>query len=113
MWASDGAGAGCNSGAAATWANALLFCEGSSFAGYTDWRLPNAIELQGIVNYGESAAPYINSAYFPGTVSAYHWTSTTYVPNTTRVWAVSFNNGVVGFGSKTSSIYVRCVRAGP
>ena len=33
------------------WKHALMYAEGSELAGYSDWRLPNVKELQGIVDY--------------------------------------------------------------
>jgi hypothetical protein len=36
------------------WEHALLYAGNSEFAGYTDWRLPNVVELQGIVDYSYS-----------------------------------------------------------
>ncbi|WP_178985218.1 Lcl C-terminal domain-containing protein [Winogradskyella helgolandensis] len=33
------------------WKAALIYAEGSELAGYSDWRLPNIKELQGIVDY--------------------------------------------------------------
>ncbi len=38
------------------WENALSYAEGFEYAGYTDWRLPNAKELQSIVDYTRSPA---------------------------------------------------------
>ena len=84
-----------------------------AYAGYTDWRLPNVRELMSIVDYGAAAAPRINTTAFPGAVSDYYWTSTTYVPTTTNAWYVYFNSGSVYYNLKTTSSYVRCVRAGP
>ena len=102
---------------AQTWESALTSCtvtlNGMAYAGYTDWRLPNVRELMSIVDYGAAAAPRINTTAFPGTVSNYYWTSTTYVPNTTVAWGVYFNSGIVNGSSKTYGSYVRCVRAGP
>jgi hypothetical protein len=34
------------------WSDALAYCEGLDYAGHSDWRLPNAMELQSIVDYG-------------------------------------------------------------
>ncbi len=48
MWAQDDSGKGLN------WKDALAYCEESELAGYTDWRLPNVKELQGIVDYTRS-----------------------------------------------------------
>ena len=52
-----------------TWEDALTQCENLSFAGYTDWRLPNKRELFSIVHFG-TYAPAINTTYFPNTQSA-------------------------------------------
>jgi hypothetical protein len=36
------------------WEDALVYAEGLALAGYNDWRLPNAKELQSIVDYTRS-----------------------------------------------------------
>lgn len=51
MWAQDDSGVGM------TWEEALAYVEAqnaTSYLGYSDWRLPNAKELQSIVDYGRS-----------------------------------------------------------
>ncbi len=48
MWAKNDNGEGLN------WEDALLYAENAEIAGYTDWRLPNAKELQSIVDYSRS-----------------------------------------------------------
>lgn len=40
-----------DSGYGMVWREALAYCEDLTFAGYDDWRLPNAKELQSIVDY--------------------------------------------------------------
>lgn len=76
---------------AMTWENALEYAENMAFAGYSDWRLPNAKELQYIVDYTRSpdttgspaldpvfhTTPIVNEAGqkdFP-----FFWTSTTHM----------------------------------
>lgn len=49
-----------DSGSGMIWEDALDYCESLSLAGGTDWRLPNAKELQSIVDY--SRAPSLGSA---------------------------------------------------
>ena len=97
-----------------SWTSALAQCAGLTYpaGSYADWRLPNALELFTIVKQ-EGAAPFIDQTAFPGTVSGYYWTSTTYVPSTTGAMSVYFVSGFVLNVSKTNVNYVRCVRAGP
>ena len=112
IWVKDGNSAGCNNGAVLTWEQALTFCEGLSYAGYSDWRLPNIRELESIVNNGEPL-PAITVLSFPNTKSSGYWASTTDVGSTSLAWIINFNGGDIALGSKTTSYYVRCVRAGP
>ena len=91
-----------------TWQHALKYCEDSTYAGYSDWRLPNKNELASLLDPGKSSAPYSN---FPDMPSNWFWSSSTYVINTLYAWFVSFNSGYVDVNGKTSDfIYVRCVR---
>jgi hypothetical protein len=63
------------------WRSALAYCENLNFGGYTDWRLPNAKELQSIVDYTRSPAtsgtPAINPVFGYSNVEPYYWSSTT------------------------------------
>ncbi len=80
-----------DSGVAYDWAAALAYAENLSFAGHDDWRLPNAKELQGIVDYTRSPSttgsaaidPLFNSTAITdaegGANYAYYWTGTTHV----------------------------------
>lgn len=48
MWMQNDSGVGLN------WGEALAYCENLDHAGYSDWRLPDAKELQSIVDYTRS-----------------------------------------------------------
>jgi len=57
MWMSEDSGnfnIGENSDGALSWEEALTWAEGLEYAGYDDWRLPNAKELQSILDYSRS-----------------------------------------------------------
>ena len=97
---------------AQVWQTALTTANNSTFANYSDWRLPSVKELQSLVETG-CHSPAINTALFPNTPSTYFWTSTTYAPNASVAWVVDFDNGGVSVnGSKSGGLGVRLVRAG-
>lgn len=81
---------GDDSGEGMDWGDALSYCESLTLAGYDDWRLPNATELQSIVDYtknlDQTSSPAIDPIF--GTSSIVNeagevdypnfWTSTTH-----------------------------------
>lgn len=84
--------------------NALNLC------GSNTWRLPTAVELQTIVDYGKGNAPTVDTNYFPNTrTDTWYWTSAPYAPQSGYVWGVDFSNGLVKAGSNTSGAAVRLV----
>ncbi|MBO4696403.1 MAG: DUF1566 domain-containing protein, partial [Lachnospiraceae bacterium] len=91
-----------------TWQDALSYCEDSTYAGYSDWRLPNKNELLSLFNYEKSEVPY---SYFPDMPSNYFWSSTTYAGNRYSAWLVDFVESSVST-NKSGSYHnnARCVR---
>ncbi|MEA2013790.1 MAG: DUF1566 domain-containing protein [Thermodesulfobacteriota bacterium] len=84
-----------------------------NFGGFSDWRLPSIKELSSLVNSDIAyPGPTINTAWFPRTVSSNYWSSTTYASGASYAWRVAFNYGYVYYHGKSSSYYVRAVRAG-
>jgi hypothetical protein len=94
-------GTGCSTGSAATmtWANAITYCDGLSFGGHADWRLPDEYELQGIIHYGRYN-PAIDTTAFPGTLAGGYWSSSTYAGYTNAAWNVHFSYGGVNTNTK-------------
>jgi len=84
MWMQQDSGEGLN------WENALAFAEDCDVAEYDDWRLPNAKELQSLVDYTRSPATTNSPALDPvfecsaitdeggGVDYPFFWTSTTH-----------------------------------
>ena len=54
-----------DNGTPIAWENALNYAENFSFAGYSDWRLPDAKELQSLVDYTRSPATSSSAAINP------------------------------------------------
>ena len=102
------------------WSDAFdVFLKGlndANFAGNNDWRIPNIIELQSILDYGYGAPGVLAiNPIFTNTSSTYsYWSSTTAVAGgyTTYAWTISFSNEFMGTCIKTGLIYVRAVRGG-
>lgn len=73
------------------WEDALTYAENLEFAGYSDWRLPDAKELQSIVDYTRAPATTNSAAIDPllscseitneggQTDYPYYWTGTTHI----------------------------------
>ncbi len=93
------------------WPTALTTARNSTFAGYTDWRLPTKQELESLVD-NTCFSPAINDTVFPATVAYWTWTSTTNVGSPANAWIVSFYGGNSNVGYKNGAGAVRLVRGG-
>lgn len=108
MWQQGDSGEGLN------WKDALAYAEGLALAGHSDWRLPNAKELQSIVDYTRSpdttgsgaidaifaCTPITNEAGRPD--FGYYWTGTTHLDGQ-RTWGACY----VAFGRAMGYMFGR------
>lgn len=105
---SDCTGSGSQTPSKYSWQNAINRCEILDYAGYTDWRLPNAKELWSIIKL-EGASPLIDQTAFPSTIGGSYWTATTFPGTTGNALYVSFSTGSLDDGGKDTTCWVRCV----
>lgn len=93
-------------------ASALVFCESLTYAGATDWRLPNIRELYSLTDLTVTTNPAINSSAFPPNPSAtIYWSSTIDISAPLNAYGVDVSDGSTGQYVRTATIGdVRCVR---
>lgn len=89
-----------------TWLDAYQRAKFSSTDGFTDWQLPSVKELETVYKilkfYGLET-----SGLRKGNDTSF-WSYTT--KDSDRAWYVDFGSGYVGYGDKSLTISVRCVR---
>lgn len=113
MWMKSDSGAGMN------WEEALKFSEALSQAGHDDWRLPNAKELQSIVDYTRSPdttdSPAISPLFSTTAITneagkkdwPFFWTSTTHLdgPNASQAIYVAFGRAIGSMHGDTMDVH--------
>ncbi|MBF0270795.1 MAG: DUF1566 domain-containing protein [Magnetococcales bacterium] len=97
-------------------------CSSNTYTGsYTDWRLPSRLELESLLDLGNTSVPVQSGHPFVSLQADKYWTSTPLASDTTKAWYVDFTDGVVssnrkappGQGQSTvSNLYVWPVRGG-
>ena len=93
-----------------TWQDALDYCKNLTYAGFSDWRVPNKNELVSILNV-DNYLPATDFPDVPSDNSLYFWTSSTRLYNS-YAWGIGFASGDAGGSGKVSANdYVRCVRS--
>ena len=74
-----------------SWSDGLIAVEALDFAGYTDWRMPNVLELTSLRNFQSAAGASMHSPLAPVS-GLYWWTSTTRTSSTTNAYAMLFGS---------------------
>jgi hypothetical protein len=97
---------------ALTWEQALVYAEGLSLGGTSDWRLPNIKELQSL-NNELATNPSVFSPYFENLAVHFYWSSTSLPNQTIKAWYWSTQFGITTYDTKTNVNYVICVRGNP
>lgn len=72
-------------GSTMNWQAALDYCQDSTWAGSTDWYLPNVDELASIVDDSRTS-PSIDTVVFPATTTSYFWSSSFYAGGSSGAW---------------------------
>jgi hypothetical protein len=109
-----------DSGRGMDWQHALSYAETSTYAGYSDWRLPNAKELQYLVDYSRSPdatnSPAIDPIFFTSSITneageldyPFFWTSTTHLDGPVapaKAVYISFGRAIGKMGGKVMDVH--------
>lgn len=79
-----------------------------SFAGQSDWRMPNIRELNSIVDFSK-ASPAIDTNQFPKSSTSVVWSGSPFVGYSSYVWRVDFSGGRSSSGGTATSYCYRCI----
>ena len=86
---------------------AVNYCENLTFAGFSDWRVPNKHELLSLVDY-DKLKP---ASDFPNSKSIIYWSSSINVHGSNYTWSINFDLGEAEYNYISNQYsYVRCVR---
>lgn len=84
------------------------------WCGAHDWRLPNALELQSLVDYGISfPGPAVEDRFFSNTKSSRYWSAIAHIRKMDEGWVVYFDDGRIFEESRQTKLPVRLVRTVP
>lgn len=92
-----------------------------ALCGASDWRLPDALELQSIVDYGMGVpgvpdgpgGGWVDPVYFPNTLGWFSWTSEKYLYAAQFAWCVDTGVGRVNIQKRSGHAAARLVQGAP
>ena len=94
------------------WYEALEYAKSLSLGGTDDWRIPNVLELDTLLDrktlFSKMRPDMRKEVPFRDTLS--YWSSTTFADDTKNAWIVMFDGAYVLSYYKTNHYHVRCVR---
>ena len=97
-----------------SWQQALDFTNNLELCGSTDWRLPNIIELESLVNLEfANQARFLSDQGFTGMQANNYWSSTIYAGCCSSIalaWVISMEQGDVMPVDRSGSGFVLAVR---
>jgi len=96
---------------AVTWEDAILYSEGLTLGGNSDWRLPNVKEIRSLSDENK-VQPSVNNTMFSGVTITKYWSSTSLPNQSTKAWYLDNNFGITTYDVKTATHSVWAVRGG-
>ncbi|MFA6196498.1 MAG: DUF1566 domain-containing protein [Sulfurimonas sp.] len=91
-----------------TFYEAQEYCSKLSIAGQKDFRLPTLQELLTIADYSRFKPAIVEG--FTSVDNEVYWSSTPFVDDADRVWAVNFRDAKTDIIAKSYDRHIRCVK---
>ncbi len=91
---------------------AIDYCNALNHAGHNDWRLPNIMELNSLIDLENYYLALPDGHPFTGVQALCYWTSTTFVYYEEIAWGVYPHDGCVDDSNKSNTCCVWPVRGG-
>lgn len=108
MWPKDAQDAGLDM-QARSWQDQIDHIEGLTFAGYSDWRMCNIVELQSLIDW--SASPPAINSIIQNAQDIYAYTSTTSLGDTDKAFYIDYAWPYFPSVNKTTGTVSMCVRS--
>ncbi len=96
-----------------TWTEALTHIDkmnNEQAYGFSDWRMPNRIELRSLVDLGVTRPVVTQESSFYNLEQSWYWTSTTAVISPAHAWYVEMSGGRMFYGHKNQFFLLWPVR---
>lgn len=88
------------------WFQAVLYGLNFNFCGHSDWRLPNVVELESIINADEvNPAAWLHGQGFVDIQSGVYWTSTSSSVDSFNAFVFNIHEGSMLISIKSSATY--------
>lgn len=91
------------------WHSAVMYCDNLSYAGFSDWFLPDKDELNVMYFCRDIIGGFVTTGYSSGNEVRY-WSSTSSSTSTTSAWYLDFMTGRPFEGYMGNSLRVRPIR---
>jgi hypothetical protein len=108
--------AACTPASIRTWQSALDYVKclnTNSYLGFTDWRLPNVVELRSLINTSQSStSTWLITQGFTGVQVEAYWSSSSAADGPSSAWGVGMSVGDVDGNDKSDNGYAWPVRSG-
>jgi len=90
------------------WSASKAYCDNLTLGGHSNWVLPSAVDLMGIVRHHYDKDVIMSYGEFKY-IAMNHWSNTTHQGNVSRAYVVNFQYAYLRGRDKSDKFYTKCV----